>query len=336
MRPQLASLSPGLRYRRRLHYCGTCKAIGRIYGHRFRILLNHDTVFLAEVISALSGDAEALRDWNPALQSFNCLRVPKQTEPVPLCLEYAATATLMLGNFKLIDQIADTRNRCWRWLDRACSPEFGSAAARLSEWGFPLAELRATMDSQLKRERRGWDSTDSPSARMAYLAEPTGNATAMFLRHGVILVGRNELADRVTALGQSFGALVYLLDALADYESDGRNGTFNAIRASLDLSDPILRDESRRWAVECAQQIEVEIETALSAMPFSPELRVDFVNRLRFRTGQQTGAQMPILQPPTAGAAHSTMIRQLIVAVAFPWKAQARNRFLGGRSAGGS
>jgi hypothetical protein len=37
-------------YRWRSHYCGTCKTIGARYGHAARMTLNHDTVFLAELL----------------------------------------------------------------------------------------------------------------------------------------------------------------------------------------------------------------------------------------------------------------------------------------------
>lgn len=43
-----------------LHYCGACKTIGRQYGHKSRMLLNYDAVFLAELLTELGGeDAEA-------------------------------------------------------------------------------------------------------------------------------------------------------------------------------------------------------------------------------------------------------------------------------------
>ena len=34
----------------RLAYCGSCKTIGAMYGQRVRLLLNHDMVFLGELL----------------------------------------------------------------------------------------------------------------------------------------------------------------------------------------------------------------------------------------------------------------------------------------------
>jgi hypothetical protein len=184
---------PESRYRRRLHYCGTCKAIGKLYGHRYRLLLNHDTVFLAEMLSVWTGEDATLSEWDAALQSHNCLRTPERT---PFCLEYAATATLLLGDFKLLDHAADSRNRFWRWLHRRCSPEFRAASERLERWGFPTAELRDILASQQDRERRGWSDDDVPSDRMKFLAEPTARATALFFRHGARLTGGVKMRRR--------------------------------------------------------------------------------------------------------------------------------------------
>ena len=35
-------------HHRRLHYCGTCKTMGRLYGQSSRVLLNNDAVFNTE------------------------------------------------------------------------------------------------------------------------------------------------------------------------------------------------------------------------------------------------------------------------------------------------
>ncbi|MGH9764653.1 MAG: DUF5685 family protein, partial [Blastocatellia bacterium] len=95
MKTRMCHLEGDAKLRRRLHYCGTCKTIGRMYGQKSRFLLNHDTVFLAELLSTLSGDSERMQSWNSAYQSYNCLSLPRQDDDIPLPLEIAATATLV-------------------------------------------------------------------------------------------------------------------------------------------------------------------------------------------------------------------------------------------------
>src|SRR5690349_11355933 len=111
MKARTCSLSPELKRQRRLHYCGTCKTIGSLYGQRSRALLNHDTVFLAELLSALSGTDRQLDEWNQSYQSYNCLALPRSAAAMPLVLQYAAAATLTLTEFKLADHIKDSKQR---------------------------------------------------------------------------------------------------------------------------------------------------------------------------------------------------------------------------------
>jgi hypothetical protein len=47
----------------RLHYCGTCKTMGPLYGQKSRFLLNHDAVFLSELLTLLAPDAAPPAAW---------------------------------------------------------------------------------------------------------------------------------------------------------------------------------------------------------------------------------------------------------------------------------
>src|SRR5262249_6482998 len=81
------------------HYCGTCKTIGRLYGQLSRLLLNHDTVFLAELL-ALLAEESALENSDNAYLSYNCLSLPKSEDVIPLPLQLAAAANILLTEFK--------------------------------------------------------------------------------------------------------------------------------------------------------------------------------------------------------------------------------------------
>src|ERR1700738_2230627 len=98
------------RRRWRMHYCGACKTIGRQYGQSARLLLNHDAVFLAELLTSLGGaDVEA---WSADYRSWNCVRLPEAAD-IPPVLAYAAAATILLSEYKLADHAADSRSRIW-------------------------------------------------------------------------------------------------------------------------------------------------------------------------------------------------------------------------------
>jgi len=323
MRPSRCQRNvPESRYRRRLHYCGTCKAIGKLYGHRYRLLLNHDTVFLAEMLSVWTGEDGALREWDGALQSRNCLRTPEHT---PFCLEYAATATLLLGDFKLLDRAVDSRNPFWRWLHARCSTQFREAAERLERWAFPTAELRDILGSQQDRERRSWGDEDVPADRMKYLAEPTARATALFFRHGARLAGKPEQA--AAEMGSSFGTLVYVLDAVEDYEKDARDGSFNGVRACFRESGEALSGRQRQWAMEYAKSAAAKMEAALVQVGLPSDVQAEFLRRLHSAFNRKTGMSLTVLSEEAC--THEGYWKRFARAVLMPWRAEARNAFLG-------
>jgi Family of unknown function (DUF5685) len=302
--------------------------MGRIYGHRSRVLLNHDTVFLAELISILSGERSEQSDWRE-FQSYNCLHLPQDVTRIPFCLEYAATATLILANFKLLDQCTDSRSRLWPWLHAVGSPSFHSAFARLSGWGFPVEELKDIMASQDSRETRQWQRSDSPIDRMMYFAEPTAVATGLFLRHGALLRAQSVAAgDDLYVVGLLFGRLAYLLDALTDFESDAKGNTFNAVRAALGLSGRTLGPDAREWVVQYARRIEDELEAGLRRLQLPSAVRSDFLNRLRFALRRQTGVCLPIIQSTAACSTTDSLFRQYVMAVLAPWHPAYRAKFL--------
>lgn len=41
---------------RRWNYCQTCKPLGALYGQRSSLLINHDAIFPAEILSPAAGE----------------------------------------------------------------------------------------------------------------------------------------------------------------------------------------------------------------------------------------------------------------------------------------
>src|SRR5829696_718454 len=100
MRQRSCALDPEEKQRRRLHYCGTCKTMGRLYGQRTRLMLNHDSVFASELLTAISG-GDDVRAWDRTLQSHNCFALPDGTDDMPPALQYAATMTVFWAEVKV-------------------------------------------------------------------------------------------------------------------------------------------------------------------------------------------------------------------------------------------
>ena len=64
----------------RLHYCGTCKTMGKKYGQRTRVLLNHDVVFLGQLLSAFDNEEQDKKQWDSQYFVKKCFALPKKAE----------------------------------------------------------------------------------------------------------------------------------------------------------------------------------------------------------------------------------------------------------------
>jgi hypothetical protein len=294
-----------LKLHRRLHYCGTCKTMGRLYGQKTRALLNHDTVFLAEVLSAISINEGSLKSWNRAYQSYNCLALPDTDEQMPLPLQLAATATVVLTEFKIADHIQDSKRRIWKTAQQFFSNSFLEASARLKAWQFPLDELREALFSQAAREARALESDQSAAAILDDLAAPTAMATALFCQHGARLVEQESQQQTMYALGYGFGAIAYLIDAIEDFEKDWRHGGFNAIGAAYKISAAKLPVEIRREVVKKVRLLQSQIEALLLHLPMPEMMQAMFAARLHTNLSRKLGG-LPVLNESSAQLSHQS------------------------------
>jgi hypothetical protein len=272
--------STGDREAGRLHYCGTCKTMGRLFGQRSRMLLDYDAVFLGELLAALSPQPVA---FGSAYTSRSCLALPAASE-IPWSFRYAAAVNVVLADLKLADHQADTRSRVALALRRFFSGAFRKAAGQLRDWEFPLGELRGQLALQWEREREARPTIDR-------LAEPTANATRLVFRHGAGLSPAGAAAvDAMGAVGDAFGRIAYLIDAIEDREKDARAGAFNALAATgttIAQARTLLADARDRMVLH------------LGALPIAVERRRLFAARLNGSLAPFLGRpQLPVIGGP--------------------------------------
>ena len=284
MRAKKCGMSAEEKHFRRLHYCGTCKTIGSLYGQKSRLLLNHDTVFLAELLTILSRDE--VDNWGRSYQSYNCLNLPK-TE-MPLALQFAATANVILSEFKIADHIADEKKRRFKIAHQLFSKEFLEAENSLKKWGFPLENVREILNSQEKRETESRDFSS--------LAEPTAQTTALFFSEGAKLVGKSEFETIAFEIGHAFGELIYLLDAFEDYEKDFKTNEFNAIRAIYDLREAKTPANIKRKVISELQELQSKIVAGIYNFPISESKKSLFSSRLQQNLQRKLQTNLPVIQ----------------------------------------
>ncbi len=275
MRPKnTCSKEPSESYNHhRMHYCGVCKVIGKTYDQKSRMLLNYDTVFMAEPLSQLS--KEKLTDWETPLQRSNhCFNLPKNEE-VPASLAYAAAASLLLSELKFDDNIKDSHQFRWTILERFYSKGFEKAADQLDKWKVPLDTIYKLIAIQQEKESNHSDKT-SINADTNYYADSTAQITAIIFEAG----GRFLKIDAdLNAFGFEFGKLIYLLDAVEDYEKDIFKQQFNPFAIRWNYAKTLTNDqlESMRFEVLIVQR---KLFVTLEKLPIAKETINLYKNRL--------------------------------------------------------
>ncbi|MDQ6701307.1 MAG: DUF5685 family protein [Acidobacteriota bacterium] len=250
-----------------LHYCGTCKTMGRQYGHKSRPMLNHDAVFLAELLTQLAGeDVEA---WGGAYQSRNCVRLPGKEE-MPVVLRYAAAANVLLSEYKLNDRQIDSPGKGWTYVRKMFSRSFRSARKDLAAWEFPLAQCDRILSRQGQLECSLSD--------VEQVAGPTAEATAIVFRHGARLMGLNAKAEELAGIGHRFGNIVYVLDAWEDFDQDAQSGAFNALQSS---------GVGRAWAESYIRKEAGQLEVSLEHLGVPAAARLRLGANIEARLGRR-------------------------------------------------
>jgi hypothetical protein len=268
MRANKCGMSEEEKHLRRLNYCGTCKTIGSVYGQKSRLLLNNDAVFLAEILTALSDENSS--DWQKSYQSYNCLNLPK--DEMPIALQFAAAANIILTQIKIDDHIVDEGRRRYVFARKAFSNEFLKAENLLKQWGFPLDRIKKILQTQPERE---WKS-----ASLEDVAEPTARTTAEFFAGGAELIGKGDLTNSLYEIGFAFGKLIYILDAFEDYEKDYRENQFNALRAFFCLNESRMSVATKRKVAAALRETAGEIIANIRELPIAENQKTLFSSRL--------------------------------------------------------
>ena len=267
--------SPEARQLRQLQYCGTCKTMGRLFGQRARLTLNHDAVFLGELLLAL--DKISLP---PSFTSRRCFLLPMATE-IPRPLAYAAAANVVLAEFAMRDKLTDREGRCWELAERGLAVAITKAHEVLRGSRVPLDTLFAQHEAQA--------SVEANPTTLVALATPTGVATRLIFAHG-----NAAHADSLGLLGEAFGRLIYTLDAIHDLADDLKRGAFNALTAT---------QTTVKEACAYIQALQTHIIQALAALPLSQADCHRFTLQLqssvhRALMSAQEQRQRPHYQPP--------------------------------------
>lgn len=261
-------------YRR--HYCGVCKTLGKFYSQKIRFLVNRDFVFLSEILSDMSelDFSEDLTD--------HCFDLPKDGNTIPLSLQIAAAINVLYAEYKIKDNIVDAKygkRLWWKFIRFMFSKEFDKVTHIMEQWHFPMEEVYYWINEQKKRESNGFHTAD-PEEAIHYYAESTAVITGLAFQHGTKIIGRDDKAENMYVLGHTFGRLLYLLDALDDFEEDYSKKTFNALRVAYHNNEAQLETQNRNKSIAMVQTLEKDMQQALSKLDISENKTLYLKKRL--------------------------------------------------------
>lgn len=257
----------------RLNYCGTCKTIGKLYGHKERVLLNFDVVFGSELLAAVDNRKENFNYIKP----YTCLKLPQKEEQIPQFLKYAASINILLGHYKIIDNVYDSKHKfnIWSLIQYFGNSNFAKAKKYLAEQNLPVEFIDNEIQEQFKREKQRI-SFDNFQDTFKYYCSQTAKITGVIFEHSVASFNDQQLSSSFSEIGTNFGEMVYLIDAIEDYEKDKRNGKFNFFLLHPAADKAKLIEKVTNYIYECLGKIEFCINT----LPISESKKRAFISNL--------------------------------------------------------
>ncbi|BBX97013.1 DUF5685 family protein [Mycobacterium lacus] len=240
----------------RAQLCGLCLALRDDHGQVARIATNYDGLVVSLLVEAQS-DAQPTRRTAGRCPLRRMSRADVATGD---CVRLAAVVSLALAAARVRDHIDDhdgmvgafgvrpaARRVAERWLRQ--STETGHSL------GFDANVLVAAIDRHAEIE-----ATTGPGSPVLRVTEPTETAVAAAFAHTAVLAGRPANEAPLREVGQLFGRVAHLLDAVADYHQDVARGKWNPLVAT-----GISVDEVR---VLCDDAV-LGIELALAEVDFT-------------------------------------------------------------------
>jgi hypothetical protein len=208
--------------------CGLCLALRDDYGQSARIATNYDGLVVSLLVEAQSPEQPTRR------KAGRCpLRGMRRADVATGdCVRLAAVVSLALAAARVRDHVDDhdgmvgvagvrpaARRIAERWVRQGT--DTGHTL------GFDTGVLVAAMDRQAELE-----ATAVPGSSVLLVTEPTETAVAEAFAYTAVLAGRPGNEAPLREVGQLFGRVAHLLDAVEDYDDDLARGKWNPLAAT--------------------------------------------------------------------------------------------------------
>ena len=208
--------------------CGLCLALRDDYGQGGRVATNYDGLVVSALVEAQSAAAPGRRE------AGRCpLRGMRKADvAVGESVRLAAVVSLVLAAARVRDHVDDgdgvfasagVRPAARRIADRWERQGAGVGTAL----GFDTAVLTDAIGRQSVLE-----AAAAPGSSLLAVTEPTETSVGAAFAHTAVLAGRPGNVEPLREVGQLFGRVAHLLDAVEDLHDDRVHGKWNPVAAT--------------------------------------------------------------------------------------------------------
>lgn len=240
-RPCRHTLDPEMKRRWMSHLCGLCLTLRDEAGQSARVLTGYDLLLLSVLVEAQAGPTETETAAPCPLRGMRTAEVLPATNPGA---RLAAAGSLLAGSAAIQDKVQD--HDIPRWAD----PVATRWAGRRVEAGRRLAAESGLDRDVLARGVRDATAAERSGGSLADLLAASGKSVAELFAHTAVVAGKPGNEEPLRRVGDAFGRLVHLLDAVEDFGADRRRGRFNPLAAT---STP--PDDARRLALRLVADV---------------------------------------------------------------------------------
>lgn len=222
----------------RATYCGLCRTMGKTTGKLSKLALSYDFVFLALLRMGVKGEKIEVKLRHCPVHPIKKIPMIEVNGE----LTYCARTTSILTRLKLRDNVNDSHG-----ISRIKAKIAGGVSVFFKKTDKSLLELEektvSSINELTRLENENSDSIDKTSSTFGTLL---GNIAA----HGIEGASGRILYD----IGYHLGRLIYVMDAIDDFEDDKKSGSFNVIKNAY--GDTL--ENSTREVLKCSMLLELE------------------------------------------------------------------------------
>lgn len=195
-------------------YCGLCKSMGKTLKRTSRMALSYDAVFLALVLSSLSGKPFEIYKGRCGLNPFRKKLIAKDCD----ILRYCSAASAQLTYYSVLDKIKDERG-----IKKLGAKIILPSCRKMKEKAKLIYDFDDKIPEALLEKLHGYETAKCGSLDMTSCC--FGELLSYYFRCGAP-EGKEASA---AVIGDMTGRFIYAADACDDLEKDIKSNSYNPL-----------------------------------------------------------------------------------------------------------